>query len=168
MPYSLWASGPITSNSKILPRQLVPGVVPGGQRAGGATKPVLLIHDAWARWLDFTDTGTTVDSDQAYVALLLSQEQSLDPAQVLYVEEVALAKTATANLWNQIRPRNVFRLHRGTFWAPKFVGIWVVPGGATLVKVDVTVHYDIVDVPWRDWFMMWEWLDNVESINQEY
>ncbi len=167
MPVAMLASGSVGSTTSFGARRLIPGIEPGGSRVGQPMKPALFINDVWARFVELTDSGTTADFDRARVALQLGQEQSMDPSLLLYVAEAVLAKTATANLWNGIDVNQMFHA-QGTIWAPEWVSGRAVLEGATAMNVDLFIDYEMVMIPWVEWFVKWEFLDNVVNGRQEY
>ena len=50
------------------------------------------------------------------------------------------------------------------------VGVRVVEANANLTAYDIDVHldYERIDVPWMDWFIMWEFLDGIVDNEREY
>ena len=57
---------------------------------------------------------------------------------------------------------------QGSVWAPRVVGLRVDEQGSLGYDVDVTLHYQVVMIPWWDWIVHWDFLDNVTNLSQEY
>lgn len=168
MPHVVFAPATRATTADVTPRPIIPGVEPGGSQAG-KNKPVLLIRDCWLEVRNLADTGVTVETQTIEVDLKLSKEQDLSPGLLLSVGRVHAAATATASLYNDVNVEQVFAAH-GTLWAPAFVGLRInfASGSPTAFQCFVHLDYDIVLVPWMDWFIMWEWLDEVPDNSREY
>ncbi len=80
----------------------------------------------------------------------------------------AAFETQTAVGSVQVKFIPTFHAH-GTIWAPRLVG-WRTLIGGTWTNYDFQIHidYDVVEVPWMDWFIMWDFLDNVPDNDEEY
>lgn len=169
MPVVAFATGPQTGSTDVQSRSLVPGIEPGGERVGRA-KPALLLVDCFAWMNDVVDAGTTADHQANVVSLKLSQEPDLNPGLLLNIASWQGEKTATANLWNATETQQHFAFHAGTLWAPAYVGIRVgaVQGGVDTVDWNVFLRYEQVEVEWMDWFIMWDFLDNVIDNSSNY
>ncbi len=160
MPHAVFNLGTLAATTEARARPLIPGIEPGGSRAGEAMKPALLIRDAW---LEFQDATTLATPDLAswLFYLKLSQEADMTPGLQLPIGGVRMGETVTANQPTFVAIDDLFHA-QGTVWAPRFVGVRVVEnGGATTVNCDVHLDYERVDVPWMDWFIMWDFLDNI-------
>ena len=170
MPHAVFNLGSQTAAVDVGGRPLIPGVVPGGSRAGHPTKPALLIRDAWMQVNAFS-TSAAVDIQGILVFLKLSQEEDLTPGLILPVGELTASTAgATANRVDSHIIRDTFHA-QGTIWAPRVVGVrFEEPFATNLGDWDVDVHldYESVDVPWMDWFIMWEFLDGIVDNEREY
>lgn len=170
MPLTVYAPGNVSTTQDVAARPLHPAIAPGASRPGTTTKPAILINDAWALLLAFTDSGTTQDFQRLRVSLKLSQERDLTPGLVLDIATVYAAKTATANLWNSIQVQEAGFHHAGTVWAAKYVGIQIDMGVGNLDNItwEVYLDYDIIEIPWDEWFLRWDFLDNIVDNDREY
>ncbi len=169
MPLAFIDSQVQTGAADIGPRTFVPGIEPGGSRVGHPTKPALMIKNAWAELIDIIDAGTSPGYQEAQVRLKLSQETDLSPGLLLPVAEVHASKTGVAQEFNQVEVRQVFK-GQGTIWAPRVVGLGVggLVGGVDSLRWRVYIDYETVDIPWEDWFFLWDFLDNVTNDSFEY
>ena len=169
MPHAVFNLGSQTATADLAARALIPGIEPGGSRAGRDTKPALLIRDAWLEVIDF-DLTTADDTNMMSYFLKLSQELNLNPGLILPIGAIGSRRTGaggeTGGLHQILRERFDAQ---GTLWAPRVVGVRVVETG-TVIQADVDVHidYERIDVPWMDWFLMWEWLDGIGDNEREY
>ncbi len=167
MPHAVLALGNQVGTAEGAAREFIPGIAPGGSRLGHPTKPALQINDAWSEVLD-VDTATN-DSNGFEVFLKLSQELGLDPGLLLPVTEFTILG---AGVTNQERMAYVHHEQfgaKGSIWAPRVVGLRIVERGA-IASFNVRVHidYEMVDVDWMSWFIMWDWLDNIVNNDLEY
>ncbi len=166
MPYAIIGSGLQSGTIDFGGRQLIPGVEPGGSRGGAAMKDVFMLVDYYVR-VGSADPAT--DQDTAVIFLKMSQEEGLDPGLNLELAHVHSGQLDTtserSHLTLQKNP-----LHMGTLWAPRFVGgrIGVSEGGFTGITVNIELIYERVQVPWMEWFIMWDFLDNVPNNTEEY
>ena len=166
MPHKVWNTGAVTATSEIQGASLVPGIEPGGSRAGQATKPALLLRDAWIVINDLQDSSTN-DLDTLNVELKLSQELDLTPGLLLGIASVHAGVLGTANQFGAMAINKHFGA-AGTLWAPRIVGLRLTVTGFTNVNLQVHLDYERVDVPWMDWFIMWDYLDNVADNARDY
>ena len=165
MPHAvLGTEAVITTTGDFAARQLIPGVEPGGSRAGAATKPALLLREAWIEPITLGVTGAGI-ADSFSIFLKLSQEEDLTPGLLLPVGRITLAGDASNSNGYTI---DRFFMAAGTIWAPKHVGIRLVEDGACGLDVNVHLDYERIDVPWMDWFIMWEFLDGIVDNEKEY
>jgi len=171
MPTAIFDTTGLTAGNEVIgtQRSLIPGIEPGGSRAGRDLKPALLIVDCRASLQNLADAGTTTDFQTTSVFLKLSQEFGLIPGLELRIADATLAKTATANLWNSIQVQQQFRA-QGTIWVPRNVGLFVEPGSGGIDTLDwvVELDYERIDIPFMDWFIGWDWLDNIVDNDREY
>ncbi len=169
MPVAVFDTGIQTGAADVDPRQLIPGIEPGGSQAGQALKAALLIKDAWAELVDIVDAGTAPGFQQTQVRLKLSQEDDLSPGLVLPVANLYVSKTGTAQEFNAVQVEQIFRA-QGSIWAPRVVGIGSggFVGGLDSVRWRVFLDYERIEIPWMDWFLLWDWLDNVTNDSFEY
>lgn len=168
MPHAVFNLGIQAATIDLAGRSLIPGVEPGGSRAGQETKPALLIRDAWVEPIQINFDAVALHSLNVY--LKLSQETDLTPGLILPIGAHAsenVQATAVAVYHNNFTWLDLFRA-RGTVWAPRVVGIRLVIAGFSGVDLDVHLDYEAVDVPWMDWFMKWDHLDNVVDNDKEY
>ncbi len=167
MPHKVWDLGQLASSGDVAPTPLIPGVEPGGSRAGQPTKPALLIQDCGVQFNDI-DLAAGADLRGVNVFLKLSQEPDLNPGLLLHIGGVhILSEEATSVGLAPIVVHNDFH-HQGTIWAPAFVGVKFMEQVAVSWDIDVWLKYERIDVPWMDWFMMWDFLDNVVNDTREY
>ncbi len=164
MPHAVYNLGNQNTSVDLLGRPLVPGVEPGGSRAGRDLKPALLIRDAWIEVIGQSTIGATGDELATY-NLKLSQEVDLTPGLLLPVAQVRMSGNATNN--EDVDVDDIFRA-QGTIWAPRVVGVRLVEFGSVNLDVDVHLDYERIDVPWMDWLLMWEFLDGIVDNEREY
>ncbi len=167
MPLARFDTGAAVTGDTIFgARSLIPGVEPGGSKVGQPLKPALLIKDC-----DFILRTIDPDADQndVLVTLELSKEQDMDPAQRLYVGSVHASSLDTTQEMNSLVVSQNFK-DQGTIWAPAYVSgrIFATAGFPTSVRVQVRLRYELVMIPWVDWFVAWEWLDNITTGDEEY
>jgi len=151
-------------------RQLIPGIEPGGSSAGEPMKPALLIVDAWIEIVDVVALHGVDEFNQALYALKLSQEQSLDPGLLLPLAQVGSQVTEITAVGEIATPLSITNLFKAqnTLWAPKWVGLRMFERGAIDIDISVHIDYEKVMVPFWDWFMLWEFLDNVTNNTKDY
>lgn len=171
MPHAVFNLGPQTTTADLAARSLIPGIAPGGSRAGQATKPALLIQDAWIEVVDIVPFQAA-DFNMATYSLKLSQETDLTPGLILPVGQLGQANIEVTAVGQRIvgirdMTRDLFHA-QGTVWAPRMVGIHIEEVGTINQDVDVHLDYQQVDVPWMDWFIMWDFLDNIVDNELEY
>ncbi len=120
--------------------------------------------------LDVGDLSSAGENAAIKVNLKLSQEESLNPGLLLTVEEILVFATAAAEASIGSMSRTKTFGAQGTIWAPSFVGVRLGEQGGGVVDWDLDVHldYEVVDVPWMDWFIMWDFLDNVVNNERAY
>lgn len=94
----------------------------------------------------------------------------MTPSQVLPIATVIAGATGTANQGDFVTiDDKVGELWAGTIWAPKFVALRLdITGSPTNVRMVVHLRYEVVEVPWMDWFLMWETLDGVVDGTREW
>lgn len=168
MPLAIFESGTQTTSIDMLARPLIPGIEPGGSQAGEDFKPALLIRRIWVVLSDFT-TVATADYYRARCFLKMSQDQDLDPGILLGPAVLSVAQSgATANAPNSVDLDNgAFAFFPGTIWVPRFVGIRIQPTIES-VEFDLYLDYEVIQIPWMDWFIRWDYLDNVVNNTREY
>lgn len=162
MAHRIISPGSVSAAADIGGTQFIPGVEPGGSRAG-KDKPMLLIKDLWAELSDIVVSASD-EEIRSRVFLKLSQELDLTPGLILpiagfagdIVEVTAVGHDVVAPAIEQLGSR-----FAGTIWAPRVVGLRVTMSGLTSVNWVVHVDYERVLVPWMDWFIAWDFLDNV-------
>lgn len=167
MPVANFSPGNQGSSGDFEPRNLIPGISPGGSRVGGPTKPALLILDAWFQVQNWTTAAN--DFEEVNVWLKLSQEADLTPGQLLPVGAAASFSGATGGTGNAFAVDQRGDKIAGTIWAPKFVGVRLDGGNFPAnVTIDVWLSYEVVDVEWMDWFFYWDYLDNIVDNAKEW
>lgn len=161
MPRAIFDLPGGSGNGSFGARHLIPGVEPGGSRVGQPFKPALLIRDAWIEplTLDIAAAGM----DQLTVHLRLSQEQSLDPGLLLPIHSLGMRAITTTEdivgIWDIPYGHKL----AGTIWAASWVGIEIVVSVHLTVNVDVYLEYEVIDIPWVEWFVKWEFLDGLPT-----
>lgn len=171
MPHVEIGTGSQSATFNAFARHLIPGIEPGGSRGGDAMKPVLFLRDAWIELLDMNLT-TANDYNAFNYSLKLSQEESLNPGLLLPVGIVGSRQLQTtavgeASLGANAAVHDLFHAH-GTLWAPSFVGVQGLETGGADVDISLHMDYEVVMVPWMEWFLMWEFLDNVIDNTKDY
>ncbi len=165
MPHAIFSTvGEISSSQRIEARQLIPGVEPGGSRVGQPMKPALLIEDAWIEVVSFDFTGAT-DYNGYTAFLVLSQEPNLTPGFLMAVAEIggdiSVASSVGREVWAvDSVVHSLFHEH-GSIWAPKYVGMLWSERGTAILDARVHLKYDVVMIPWVEWFVKWDFLDHV-------
>ncbi len=109
-------------------------------------------------------------------SLKLSQEPDLDPGLLLPVygfhhEMQQVDASGSVGQAFMASFKDLFHA-QGTVWAPAYVGVQVnfSAGAAGLTTWDVDVHldYEEVEFDWMDWFIHWDFLDNVKNNERQY
>lgn len=149
-------------------RNLIPGVEPGGGRVG-KSKPALLITNAWGTIIDVVDAATTPDFQTARLFLVLSQEPDLTPGLWLLVAQMIVEKDGNAQGWTGVHQQDYGNTLGGLVFAPRFVG-WgtVFTSGVDSVDWNLYLDYEVVELEWMDWFLHWDFLDNVPDQSEEF
>ncbi len=169
MPTAFFDSGAITTSGDTVPRQLIPGIEPGGSRVGAPTKPALQLRDVWLEQIvDIVDAGVTADFTRAMVFLKLSQESDLSPGLLLPIANIVLKKTTTAQLWNDIEIIHQGDKLAGQIFTPAYVGLRTELSFTGTVRFIVGLRYERVDIDWMSWFLHWDFLDNITDNSTEY
>lgn len=134
-------------------------------------KAALLLQNAWVEPVDIAlNTDGATGTDSVTWILKLSQEQSMNPGLILPVAwwggetQEASAVARFGVMTNFVR---VFRA-RNTLWAPKWIAVGVIVRGSISVDSNFHLDYEKVDVPFWDWFMLWDFLDNVTDNTRDY
>ncbi len=169
MPHLVINTGDISATQEATPRTIIPGVEPGGSRAGRETKPALLIRDCYLELVDGAFL-TASDFNQMTFYLKLSQEIDMTPGLQMLIGTIGTAYTqldGTGNSSSGDVVQNRFRA-QGTVWAPRFIGVRVVEVGTINMDVNIHLDYEQINVPWMDWFLMWEFLDGIADNEQEF
>jgi len=133
-------------------------------------KPALLLQDAYIEVVDVVAGHGVDEFNQALFALKLSQEQSLDPGLLLPLAQVGTLVTEVTAVGEIATPLSIIDLFRAknTLWAPKWIGLRMFERGAIDIDISVHIDYEQVMVPFWDWFMMWELIDNVTNNTKDY
>ncbi len=174
MPHAVFDVAQRAGAADVAARELIPGIAPGGSRAGQATKPALLIRDCW---LEPAPGGASsllaaAGWHQMTYSLKLSQETDLTPGLLLPIaciggERREISSVGQTDLGLNAMIHRLFHA-QGTVWAPRVVGVRVEETGTAVTDFDVHLDYEVVDVPWMDWFIMWDFLDNIVDNEREY
>ncbi len=133
-------------------------------------KRALVIKDAYIEPLavNFATTSATYNT-QLY--LKLSQEPGLVPGLLLplaFVHTEIDQATAAAFSNPDLLIKDLFHAW-GSLWAPRYVGVRIAHSSSPIsFDFDVHLDYDVVEVDWQDWFMMWDFLDNVVDNERQY
>ncbi len=148
-------------------KQLVPGIEPGGSRVGMPTKPALLIMDAWIELIDVIHGAGGDDFNQFTGYIKMSQDQDMDPGIILPVAQVGGQRQVVTAVGENIFGNNsvIYKLfhEQGSIWAPKYVSAaWFEQGG---MSIFATLHlvYEVIEIPWIEWFVKWDFLDNITN-----
>lgn len=164
MPHAVFDTGSISATSDSLSRTLVPGVEPGGSRVGQPLKPAVLLQDAHMEVLEF-DTATE-DFNSARLFLKMSKNNNLNPGLNLLVGSVHSSAVGATNP-NALYVEQNFKA-KGTIWAAAYLGVRMVETGSLTVRARIHLDYERVDIPWMEWFMRWEYLDNIVDNTLEF
>ena len=173
MPHAVFELGILTQTTEARSRPIIPGVEPGGSRVGQATKPALLIKDCYLELIDTAPDVSAANFSMMSYFLKLSQELDMTPGLQLPIAQVywnlieSNSGTAGSAAGLGVVMRDLFRA-QGTIWAPRGVGIRAVEVGGMTIDARVHLDYEMVDVPWMDWFIMWELLDGIGDNELEY
>lgn len=174
MPHAILrhsASGTISATTRSdRPRQLIPGIEPGGSRVGQPTKPALLIMEAWIEVFDAALAQAVNDYHGMTGYLILSQEQSLNPGFLIPVAQIGgffWEQTAVGRGFQELAPKRLFR-EQGTVWAPKFVGTYWREAGVASIEAVIHLEYEVVRIPWVEWFVKWDFLDHIGDLRGEH
>ena len=171
MPHAVFNLGTQSSTADLAARLLIPGIEPGGSRAGRAMKPALLIRNAWIEPIDLgTGNGEDLDYNSMTYFLKLSQELGMDPGLLLPIAHTGYELREGSGVGRYSFNRtflDIFKAH-GTVWVPRVVGIRVVETGVVSQDVDVHLEYERIELPWMEWFLEWEFLDGVINNEREY
>jgi len=166
MPHIAFPVGSQTSSGDFVPRQLIPGVEPGGSRVG-RSKPALLLRDAKLQISDIADGTASPDYMTVTVNLKLSQEPNLDPGLLLPIAQIQVARRL-ANDFASLSMHDLW-MASGTIWAAAYVGIRLeINGFAGGFNSIVHLDYDEIEQEWMDWFIRWDFLDNVVNNERQY
>ena len=59
---------------------------------------------------------------------------------------------------------------QGSVWTPLWVGVRFseLAGALTSWDIDVHLDYEVIEIPWDEWFLRWEFLDNVVDNERQY
>lgn len=134
-------------------------------------KPALLILDAWIEMIDLS-LGGSIDFNQFTGYLKLSQEQSLNPGFLIGVAQVAADRAEQTSVGEHIYPldasiHNIFHEH-GSIWAPKYVGAAWFEQGVVTIRATMHLKYEMVEIPWVEWFVKWDFLDGITDNAEEH
>ncbi len=167
MPIKVFSSSQHSTGTTELATPLIPGVEPGGSRAGQPFKPALLIRDIQVQWQEFVPG---LDSDLVNAILVLSQEQDLTPGMHLDVSSAMAGATDTTLAASAAVVQKLERSHSGTVWAPAWVGIRGERSTGTMStwRFRLLLDYEVIMIPWVEWFLRWEYLDNIVDAEREY
>lgn len=172
MPHAVFDLGSLSTPSSAdhAARQLIPGIEPGSSRAGADFKPALLIRDAYIQ-LNEADIPMSSQTYGANVFLKLSQEQDLTPGLLLLVGGFRgdINRVTTASEYSQdVAFQQLGSKLAGQIWVPHFVGIRLETDSFTTLDLDVHLDYERIEIPFMDWFIQWDFLDNVIDNSREY
>ena len=169
MPHAIFSTGTQTTTLDVrsTSRQIIPGVEPGGSKVGQPLKPALLITDCWVEAVGFEPDFSVSGRVGFDVFLKLSQEESLNPGFMIPVAMVGLGWVQTAAGFSDTIVHDLFRQH-GTVWAPKYVGVHLFEIGVSVVDLHVHLNYEVIEIPWIEWFVKWDFLDHIPDLSGEF
>ena len=169
MPFATFDLGTQTASIDMLGRQLIPGIEPGGALAGRTMKPALIFTGASWKVENVTDADAAGDFQHLEIYVKLSQEEDLTPGFLLHVADLHLQKTGTANIWNNVVIKDHFQRHVGSIWVPKFVGVRLENvSGVDAIESQLYLEYEPVLIPWMEYMIRWDFLDNIPDNSVEY
>lgn len=165
------ADGSEVSATTVSPRRaLIPGVEPGGSKVGQPLKPALLIVNAWVQVIDINLLSVNA-LNMATMDIVLSQEVSMDPQFVIPVAQIGMQRTEETTVGftaTSLVINNLFHEH-GSIWAPRFVASRIVEEGTiTEARIDLFLEYEMVEIPWVEWFIKWDFLDGIPHLSREH
>lgn len=163
MPHQIFSPGTLSAAADTAAKMIIPGIEPGGSRAGRKTKPALLIRDVWAEHVELI-SGAAEGLRRTAVFLKLSQERDLTPGLLLPIANLSWdirQGDSTARFSQDPTLQNYGQHYAGTTWVPRVVGLRVTMTGITSINWVVHLDYEQIDIPWMDWFLQWDYLDNV-------
>ena len=166
MPHAVFDLQSQTGSGDFLPRELIPGVTPGGQFAG-KRKPALIIEDAWVEIIDYTVDGAT-DFNAMGVLLKLSQSLDLNPGLVLPIATIGGQSLSGASTFGVGQSLQENFKAQGTVWAPRAVGVRLAERGTMTLNLRVHLEFSRLFMEWRDWFVHWEFLDNIVDNERQF
>ncbi len=167
----------MAATSDFNPRSLVPGIGPGeGIRdilAKTRQKYALVILDAYFL---LTTLGAGASWSSAAIYLKLSQDPTLNPGLILPVAAVyqvgnvlgGTGGTASGDRiinWSQ---KDFGEKLAGSVWAPRYTGVRLVEVGGVNVSGQLHLDYTAIEIDWEDWFVRWDYLDNVTDNEVQY
>ncbi len=171
MPHAVFNLGLVSDSGTVAgsSRQFIPGIEPGkgikSLTEKRRMKPALLITDAYLVVNGAPGTvGQGAGETMSYF-LKLSQEQNLFPGLLLPIGIVTYFGDNTNNNFMQIQ--QLFKA-QGTVWASLWMGVRAVETGTAVINADIHLDYEMVIVPWQEWFLRWEFLDGVVDNSEEY
>lgn len=167
MPHALFNPGALAATIEVQDRPLIPGVSPGGSRLGHPMKPALLITGCSMKVNRFDPAGG--DAMWVVCYLKLSQEMDMTPGQLLRIGSVGGATlAATPEITGTVIQDDGHQLV-GQVWVPRRVGLrFVLANGSGAWDIDVHLDYERIMIPFMDWFIGWDYLDNVVDNDEEY
>jgi len=169
VPVARFDTGTVSSAADLAIRSLLPGIEPGGSRLGHPTKPALLLKDVKAAIIDAT-APNAADFFSHTVFLKMSQESSLDPGLRIPLFEVGQfvqEGDATGRFAAPLIINKLFNA-KGSVWVPRHVGLQVAVTASFSARWFVWLDYEAVDIPWMDWLIRWDYLDNVVNNDTEW
>lgn len=172
MPHTIFSPGAQTTtiDSAIGNRQLIPGIEPGGSRAGHPMKPAVLLKKAWIEITAFDFLASTTALGYL-IFLKMSSERLLDPGLILPVAEVASQVNEVSAVGQRVGNLIINDLweFEGTVWVPGWMGVrFIEIGTAATITVHLHLLWEPIEVPWVEWFHMWEFLDGITNNAREY
>ena len=171
MPHALFPmSGVIGGTTTAAVRQLIPGIEPGGALAGRDMKQALLIRDAWIEVIDLDLTPGDYNQFTGY--LKLSQEESLNPGFLIGVAQVGarvLQIDATGHIVHGL-DSSIYKIfhEQGSIWVPQFVGTYWAEQGDAAIRATMHLQYEVILIPWMEFMIRWDWLDNITDNDEQH
>ncbi len=173
MPHAVFNLGTQSASVDIAGsfRPLIPGIDPGGSRLGHPMKPALLILDAWMEPVAVNMLSALTINQSTYY-LKLSNEHDGSPGLLLPVAAFGGHFIESTTVGRQVSElgaqyMNLFKA-RGTIWVSRFVGVRHVELNTVSTDADLHLDYEMIMIPWMDWFMRWDFIDNVVDNARDY
>ncbi len=173
MPHTVFDIGIESATADLVPNQILPGVEPGMGIKNifeqKRMKPAMLLNDAYVEVADFI-TSAAADIVGYRGFLKLSQSPDLNPGLILPIFQfVAHQDGTTADVSNAMVSEQMGQRLAGTVWCPRYLGVRVEEiGNGSSINVQVHVDWTAIEIPWMEWFIRWDFLDNIIDNSRDY